>query len=183
LGFYGSLPLNTIYLHKTCAHGSRENLYDRYTAKKRGKTRGRPFKPGNPGRPKGARNRETLAAEALLDGEAEALTRRAIERALSGDILALKICLDRVLPPRQERAVLLDLPDFRTRGDAGEASAAILGAVANGKITPGEATELAKLLAAHMAALEVSERYETSAEMFPALDTLLGRSTRSVDDK
>src|SRR5215831_6568815 len=45
-------------------------------------TRGRPFKPGNAGRPKGARNRATVAAEALLDGQAEALTRKAIERAL-----------------------------------------------------------------------------------------------------
>jgi hypothetical protein len=52
------------------------------------KTRGRPFAPGNPGRPKGSRNKATLAAEALLDGEAEALTRKAIELALAGDVTA-----------------------------------------------------------------------------------------------
>ena len=45
-------------------------------------TRGRPFEPGNPGRPKGSRNKATLAAEALLDGEAEALTHKAIELRL-----------------------------------------------------------------------------------------------------
>jgi uncharacterized protein DUF5681 len=49
------------------------------------KQRGRPFKPGQSGnpkdRPKGARNRATIAAESLLDGEAEALTRKAIELA------------------------------------------------------------------------------------------------------
>src|SRR5262249_49446834 len=67
-------------------------------------TRGRPFKPGNAGRPKGARNRTTVAAEALLDGQAEALTRKAIERALGGDILALRICLDRILPARRDRS-------------------------------------------------------------------------------
>ena len=43
------------------------------------------FKPGqsgNPaGRPKGARNKTTLAVEALLDGDAEALTREAIEKS------------------------------------------------------------------------------------------------------
>jgi hypothetical protein len=65
----------------------------------------------------------------------------------------------------------------------GEASAAILGAVRQRHDHPREATELAKLLASHMAALEVSERYETSAEMFPALNTLLGRSIRTVEDK
>ena len=69
------------------------------------KTRGRPFATGNPGRPKGARHRVTVAAEALLDGEAEALTRKAIELALAGDTIALRLCLDRIIPPRRERAV------------------------------------------------------------------------------
>jgi Family of unknown function (DUF5681) len=50
------------------------------------KPRGRPFQPGqsgNPsGRPKGARNKATLAVEALLENEAEALTRKVIDLAL-----------------------------------------------------------------------------------------------------
>src|SRR5215204_4346329 len=54
------------------------------------------FKPGNPGRPKGARHKTTLAIEALLDGEAEALTRKAIELAKAGDLVALRLCLDRI---------------------------------------------------------------------------------------
>jgi hypothetical protein len=131
------------------------------------KTRGRPFEPGNAGRPKGARNRATLATEALLDGEAEALTRKLVELALGGDTLALKICLDRILPPRRERSVTLSLPDFRSPGDAAEVSAAILAAVAGGEITIGEAIELAKLVSAHVALLESSERYESIASMFP----------------
>jgi hypothetical protein len=57
-----------------------------------GKQRGRPFQPGqsgNPnGRPKGSRNATTLAMETLLDGQAEALTNRAIELALGGDMQA-----------------------------------------------------------------------------------------------
>ena len=45
---------------------------------------------GNPsGRPRGARNKTTLAVEALLDGEAEVLPRKAIERAKEGDSVAL----------------------------------------------------------------------------------------------
>jgi Family of unknown function (DUF5681) len=44
---------------------------------------------GNPaGPPKGTRHKATIAAEALLDGEVEALTRTAIERALEGDGVA-----------------------------------------------------------------------------------------------
>ena len=61
---------------------------------------GRPgtFQYGNPGRPRGARNKSTLAAMALLEGEAEALTRKAVELALGGDTVALKLVLDRILP-------------------------------------------------------------------------------------
>ena len=45
---------------------------------------------GNPnGRPKGSRNVATLACEALLDGQAEALTQKAIQMALAGDPVAL----------------------------------------------------------------------------------------------
>src|SRR3954467_14886671 len=58
-------------------------------------TRGRPFQPGNPGKPKGARHRTTLAIDALLDGDAANLTRKAIEMALGGDTVAMRLCLDR----------------------------------------------------------------------------------------
>ena len=61
-------------------------------------TRGRPFPPGNSGRPKGARHKATQAIQALLDGEGAALTRKAIELALAGDATALRLCLDRILP-------------------------------------------------------------------------------------
>ena len=59
---------------------------------------------GNPkGRPMGVRNKATEAAELVLDGEAEALTRKAVERALEGEASALRLCLERIIPPRRER--------------------------------------------------------------------------------
>ncbi len=57
------------------------------------------FRTGNRGKPKGARHRATLAALELLDGEAEALTRKAVELALEGDTTALRLCLERMAPP------------------------------------------------------------------------------------
>ena len=58
----------------------------------------KPGEPGNPaGKPKGTRNKMTRAAEALLDGEAEALTRKAIKLAKAGDLTALRLCLDRIV--------------------------------------------------------------------------------------
>ena len=63
---------------------------------------------GNPaGRLRGTKNRATKAAEELLEGEAEALTRKAVELALAGDTVALRLCLERLLPPRKSRRVTL----------------------------------------------------------------------------
>src|SRR5215217_4643966 len=126
-----------------------------------GKQRGRPFEPGksgNPaGRPAGARNRATIAAETLLDGEAEQLTRKAVEMALAGDTVALRMCLERVVPARKDRPVSFSLPEIQTAADAVKASAALLKAVAAGDVTPGEASELGKLIESHARVLEVTE--------------------------
>lgn len=120
-------------------------------------TRGRPFQPGNPGRPKGARNRTTLALEALLDGEAEAITRKAVAMALTGDTTAMRLVMDRIMPPRKDRPVLFAMPKLETAADAVKASAALVDAVAAGDITPAEAGELAKLVDGFTKAVELHD--------------------------
>jgi luciferase-like monooxygenase len=75
-------------------------------------------------------------AEALLDGEAEGLTRKVLEMALAGDTVALRLCLERILPPRRERPVRFRLPALQTPADAAAAMAAIAAAVADGHLTP-----------------------------------------------
>jgi hypothetical protein len=122
-----------------------------------GRGAGRPFARGNPGRPKGARHKATIAAEVLLDGEAKALTRKAVEMALAGDTTALRLCLDRILPPRRERPINFKLPRLQTAPDAVGALAALIDAVAATEITPSEAAELGKLVEAFVRALEASE--------------------------
>ena len=113
---------------------------------------------GNPsGRPRGARNKTTLAVEALLDGEAEALTRKAIERALEGDTTALRLCLDRLLPPRKDRLVSFVMPLIENADGAARLMAAILAAVAAGELTPTEASEIARLVEVFAKTLELSE--------------------------
>ena len=104
------------------------------------------FQPGNPGRPKGARNKSTIAAELLLDGDAEAITSKAIELAKEGDLTAIRICMDRFCPPRKDRPIPFDLPKLERVADASAAMAAIVSAVASGELTPIEAGELAKLV-------------------------------------
>ena len=100
---------------------------------------------GNPaGRPKGSRNATTLALESLLDGQADALTQKAIELALAGDMAALRLCLDRILPARRDRPVSFALPPIESAQDAAATVSAVLAAVAAGEITPAEAGEISK---------------------------------------
>lgn len=118
--------------------------------------RGR-FGPGNPGRPKGARHKATRAAEALLDGEAEALTRKAIEAALAGDTTALRLCLDRVLPARKGRPIQFDLGEIGDASDLADASRRLLEAVAAGDLTPEEAQAVGSVIEATRRMLETEE--------------------------
>lgn len=138
------------------------------------RTGGKPWKPGqsgNPkGRPPGSRNKTSEAALALLDGEAHKLTRKAIDMALAGDAKALRICLERITPPRRETPVRLTLPKIKTASDLPAAIGALLQAAAAGEITPGEAERLARLVgeagrAIYMA--DVEERLERLEERRP----------------
>ena len=125
--------------------------------KPRAGTRGRPFQPGNSGRVPGSRNRVTLAVETLLEGEHEALTRRAVEKALEGDTTALRLCLDRIAPARKDAPVSITLPAIRSATDAVKASAAVLAAVAAGEVTPDEAGRIMALLTAHKTIVETGD--------------------------
>jgi len=104
------------------------------------------------------RNKATEAAERLLEGEAEALTRKAVERALEGDAAALRLCLDRLIPPRRGRTVRLDdASPVRSAADLGDTMAAITTAATGGAITPGEAAELARVVEIFVRAVETSD--------------------------
>ncbi len=115
------------------------------------------FAPGNPGKPIGARHRTTIAAESLFDGDAERLTRKAIEMALAGDTIALRLCIDRIAPPRRDRPVVFPLPAIEKASDAVRAFGAIISAVARGDLTPSEAVSLSNLIDCFTRALEASD--------------------------
>ncbi len=103
---------------------------------------------GNPsGRPQGSRNRATLLMEALFEGEAEELTRKVIELAKAGDTHALRLCLERLMPPGRDRLVCFDLPPLQSADDFSLGLASILQAVSEAKITPQEGEVLSRILA------------------------------------
>ena len=119
--------------------------------------RRRLFQPGQSGnragRQRGSRNKGTLAAATLLDGEALRLTRRAVEAALAGDMLAMKLCLERVLPRCHERPVTFSLPSLAAIGNGeidelspqnvSRAMNAVTTALACAEVTPGEPATIA----------------------------------------
>jgi hypothetical protein len=117
--------------------------------------RGRPFRKGNPGKPPGARNLTTRAVETLLEGEADALTRKAIALALAGDTTALRLCLERIAPPRKDRSIELSLPALKDAAAVGAAMTATAAAMGRGEITPSEAATVAGVLDARRRSLEM----------------------------
>ncbi len=126
-----------------------------------GAKQGGKFKPGqsgNPaGRPVGARHKTTLAIEALLEGEAVALTRKVLKQALDGDGISQRFCLDRIAPARRDSPISFPLPPIKTAADTVTASASLLDAVAAGEVTPDEAGRVMALLTAHKALVETGD--------------------------
>lgn len=98
-----------------------------------------------------------MAALELMDGEAEALSRKAIEMALAGDTVALRLCLERVAPARKDAPVQFPLPRMTSAKDAAAAAGAVLQAVADGDVTPVEAAAVMVLVEAFRRTLESSE--------------------------
>ena len=136
--------------------------------------RGRPFAKGNGGRKLGSRNRASLLADALLEGEEEELVRKGIELAKAGDPQMLKFFLDRILS--KERPVKIDLPLIESRRDLTAAYAAIVKAVGAGEITPSEGSAVAGLLASIARFIDDAEVVAQFRKMQEELEYLQAKS-------
>ena len=112
------------------------------------------------GRPRGSRNKATLALEAVLEGAAEELTRMLIAKALAGDWPALRFCVGLLLPARRDRPVVFDLPPIESAGDLVKAGQAVVAACAEGVLSPREATQVMNLVTSARALVE-GGRFET----------------------
>jgi len=127
---------------------------------KNGRNTAGKFTSGNSGRPKGARNKKTLAIVSLLEGQAEALTQTAISKALEGDGLALRLCMERISPAPKDKAVSFPLPDMNAAMDASQAASSVFTAVSEGQLTPIEGTRVMGLIDSYRRTLEPTEREE-----------------------
>ncbi len=130
-----------------------------------GRAPGGQFTTGNPGRPKGARNRASRLAQEVLEAETEAIARKAVDLALGGDTTALKIVLDRVSPVPKGRPISVDLPAVETPRDLIGAFASLLAAVAEGSLAPAEGMEVARIAEGLAKAHEVHDLGERVREL------------------
>lgn len=124
----------------------------------KGRTEGGRFAAGNPGRPPGARHKTTVAVEKLLDTDARAITKKAIAMAKGGDTTALRLCLERIAPPRRGRTVqVTGMPAVTTASDVPAAITVIIAAVAAGELTTDEANDLTGVLDKFVKAIEITD--------------------------
>jgi hypothetical protein len=142
---------------------------------KAGRKQGGRFAPGvsgNPrGRARGSRSRATVFCQALLDGEAEQIVQATITAAKAGDVSAQKLCLDRLIAPVKDRPVVFALIETPGGLDVGASLASLAQAVAAGRITPGEASDVSRLLETAARAIEL----EAVQARLDALEAMLAK--------
>lgn len=128
---------------------------------------------GNPtGRPKGIKDRR-VELRGLLEPHADKLVKKVVALALAGDVQALRICIDRIIPPVRERAVSVDLPSTADAAGCADAQAKIVAAVAAGELLPGEGEALAGLVEHRRRAIETTD----IMKRLEALETKEGKRT------
>jgi len=107
--------------------------------------RGRPFNHGNPGRPRGSRNRTTRLNNILSEDERNEIIETGIRLAKEGDAQFLKFFLERLIP--KEPSVTLSLPSINDHQDVLDANNRIIRAVSAGEILPSTAAALTAMVA------------------------------------
>lgn len=113
-----------------------------------------PGKSGNPaGRPKGT---ATGALRQQLAEHAPAVIDKAIRLALAGDVMAIRLVLERVLPALKPQAAPVSVDLEGAQGLAG-AGRAIVTAAAEGRLSPDAAGELMRTVASLARVIETDE--------------------------
>jgi hypothetical protein len=134
------------------------------------KPRGRPFKPGNPGRPPGSKNKTTQIVEQLAEGKADQLIQKVLEQALAGDVSSQRMMLDRLWPPRKGQPVNVVMPPINTSQDLLAAIASIWTAIGEGRLTPDEASALSIVVDRSVQAIELHDIIKRIAALEEAQD-------------
>jgi hypothetical protein len=122
--------------------------------------RGKPFQAGNKygrGRPPGSRNRVVSALQQLLESHGETLTKKCVFLAVQGDITALRLCMERLIPARRQRVLQFKLPAIKIMADVAEASETVVRGVTRGLLTPSEGQAFTAMLDGRRRMIESEE--------------------------
>lgn len=116
---------------------------------------------GNPkGRPKGSCGKSTQLAQSILQDNATEICHQLIEQAKRGNVQAIKIVIDRILPICKERHITVDLPQIKSPSDVLTAINLITAAVSEGKISPSEGEALGRIVDINIKTLELNSYEE-----------------------
>ena len=146
------------------------------------KQRGRPFKPGQSGdprgKPPGVRHAALLALDAIGAEGAVDVMRAVVEAARNGDMRAADILLRRLWPERKGRPVRLDLPAVETPGDTAAVLGSITGAVAAGDLSPEEGAAMVAILETQRWAVETRRNEEAVDQHVAERERNTGKGAR-----
>lgn len=135
-------------------------------------TQFKPGKSGNPaGRPKGIKDRRVALREKLLP-HADQLIEMVTTFAKSGDMAAMKIVMDRIIPPLKEEPIHVTIPKIESAVDCRQAQAAVVNAVAAGDMLPSEGQAISSLIEAQRRAFETTELAQQMRDLHEEISKL-----------
>lgn len=102
-------------------------------------------------------HRATKAALALLDGDAEKLTRAAIDKALEGDGGALRLCLERIVPARKDRPLTFKVGKVAGPDDAFAVMGRVIEEMGAGELAPSEAAAVLGVINGYLDAWKATD--------------------------
>jgi len=105
----------------------------------------------------------SAARRSLPDGY-RGIVQRLLELAEKGDPTALRLCLERIIPPLRERPLQFELPPLATPADAVAVIAAITAGLADGSLSAAEGAELARMVRIFVEILVIARREERDTE-------------------
>ena len=115
---------------------------------------------GNPaGRPKGIRDRRHKLRDTMLEA-ADGLVTMAIAYAKAGDMAAMRLVFDRIMPAVKQDPIEFAMPKLATAAECAAAQATVVQAVVSGQLLPSEGQVMTGLIEAQRRAFETSDLAE-----------------------
>ena len=111
---------------------------------------------GGPGRPRGWRSEANRTLDRLASEGAEAVLKKQLEMAQSGDGRAAELVLKRAWSQPRGRLVEFEMPDVIEAPDVVHALHAVADAIKSGQLTPEEGVAVAEVVEKQRRAIELS---------------------------